>query len=300
MSAHGGQGKKRNSPIWAVIRAVSYLLVVYLFLVATTNVIGLINPNLFESLGPYALCLSEFVTLSLSIIVMAIFLRRDGNQFLTDMGFKNAKKAIVEVPLGLVLGATVVGIMFGAMFLVGGYSVSGMSWTINFVPALLLYFFAAFAEELVFRGFIFQTLEKSAGTIFAVVGSSLAFGFAHMVNMPTDAQPLYVAYACALLAFEAGLPLSGAFLLGRRLWLPIGFHWAWNFLEGTVFGVTVSGTDPGPSFLTSRTQGNQFTSGGIFGPEASLPFFGVGVVSGLILLYVTYKRGNWRGRPARS
>jgi len=261
-------------------------------LLSATLVIGLINPKLFESLGLYATSLSEILLMVFSVSIMAVFLRRDFGKFMNELGLKR-QDAPLQVAAGFGVGAVLVATMFGIMALVGGYSIVHSNWPIDFVPSLLLYLLAGFTEELIFRGFIFRTLEKSGGTIFAVIFSSLAFGFAHMLNMPKDASMFYVVYACLLLAFEAGLPLSGAYLLTRSLWLPTGLHWAWNFFEGTVFGAAVSGTDAGPSFLTAKIQGNQYVTGGIFGPEASVPFFVIGVISGLAMLYLSFKKGKF-------
>ena len=35
---------------------------------------------------------------------------------------------------------------------------------------------------------------------------------------------------------EAGLLLGAAYVLTRRLWLAIGIHFGWNFMQAGVFG----------------------------------------------------------------
>ena len=44
------------------------------------------------------------------------------------------------------------------------------------------------------------------------------------------------------IAFEAGVMLGAAYMLTRSLWLPMGLHAAWNFTQGEVFDIPVSGT----------------------------------------------------------
>jgi uncharacterized protein len=58
----------------------------------------------------------------------------------------------------------------------------------------------------------------------------------------------------------------------------MGFHTAWNFLQGAVFGVAVSGNGvPTNSLFRPFIQGNQWLTGGAFGIEASV----ISVVLGL-------------------
>jgi membrane protease YdiL (CAAX protease family) len=50
---------------------------------------------------------------------------------------------------------------------------------------------------------------------------------------------------CGLaIAMEAGILLGAAYLLKRRLWLAVGIHAGWNFTQGWVFSVPVSGGTP--------------------------------------------------------
>lgn len=268
------------------------MLLMWVCLLLMDSVIRQMDPKLLVSLGPFLICISE-LTLALTSIGLAFsFLRNKFPQFLTEIKFKN-KQAPLELATGFALGTVMLGIMFGITYFCGGFVVSKVNWPVDIVPGLTLYLIAGFMEEWIFRGFIFKTIEKSLGTISAVLISSLLFGFAHVVNMPATASPGYIIYACTLLSFEAGLPLSGAYLLRRSIWLPVGIHWAWNFMEGTVFGVSVSGTDPGATILTSKMLGGDLLSGGVFGPEASIPFFAVGALFGLGLIYGAHKNGNW-------
>lgn len=281
-----------NTAVRAVVCVIAYMSLLWVGLLLVGEVIGRIGPKLLAPLGPFTLCFSELILSIVSVSIAYLFLRRDFPRFLTDIKLKD-KEAPIEIFLGFAAGTILLGIMFGITYLCGGFAVTRVNWPVNIIPGLALYLVAGFTEEWIFRGYIFKTLEKSLGTIVAVVFSSLLFGFAHVVNMPESASTGYIIYACALLSFEAGLPLSGAYLLRRSLWFPVGVHWAWNFMEGTVFGVSVSGTDPGATVLTSKMVGDQFLSGGLFGPEASLPFFFVGSAAGLGLIYAAYKRGSW-------
>ena len=92
---------------------------------------------------------------------------------------------------------------------------------------------------------------------------NLFFGAAHLFN-----QNATVLSAVAI-TVEAGIFLGAAYMLTRRLWLPIGIHTGWNFTEGGVFGAAESGSAP-HGWLQSTTSGPAWLSGGEFGPEASV------------------------------
>jgi hypothetical protein len=96
---------------------------------------------------------------------------------------------------------------------------------------------------------------------------------------------------------EAGLLLGAAYALTRNLWLVIGIHAGWNFTEGSVFGVSVSGQPVTASLVHSVLKGPDLLTGGAFGPEASLIAVAVCGLAALILGVLVYRRGGW-SRPA--
>ena len=61
------------------------------------------------------------------------------------------------------------------------------------------------------------------------------FGALHIMN------PGATWFSSVAIAVEAGILLGAAYMLTRQLWLSIGIHAAWNFTQGWVFSVPVSG-----------------------------------------------------------
>jgi hypothetical protein len=70
-------------------------------------------------------------------------------------------------------------------------------------------------------------------------------------------------------ALEGGLLLGGAYMLTRRLWLPMGIHASWNVTQGGVFDIPISGNDA-HGLVEAQLEGPAVLSGGGFGLEASL------------------------------
>jgi len=63
--------------------------------------------------------------------------------------------------------------------------------------------------------------------------------------------------------------LAACYLRYRSLWIPIGFHFAWNTTMGAVLGLPISGARI-PGLLRAEVSGPEPWTGGRFGPEASV------------------------------
>ena len=71
----------------------------------------------------------------------------------------------------------------------------------------------------------------------------------------------------------------------QRLWLPIGLHLGWNFTEGSVFGMSVSGNARQDSLIMGTLHGPNLLTGGAFGPEASILAVIVCLAASVIILW---------------
>jgi len=193
-----------------------------------------------------------------------------------------------ELFAGVVLGLGAFALSIGILALVGAYHVVGLGDPLPVVLALLSAIAAGTIEEIVFRGVVFRLLEEWGGTWTALAISSLIFGAIHLVN------PHATILGAIGVVFEGGVMLAGAYVLTRRLWLPIGIHAGWNFAEGGIFGVPTSGA-PSTGVLRGETIGPEWLSGGVFGPEASIVAVLVCVVLGTVLLVRAARRGRFLG-----
>ena len=118
--------------------------------------------------------------------------------------------------------------------------------------------------------------------VFIALAAGLGFAMRYLIPLPrlTPAQSLSVS--------------------GWELWFCMGLHAAWNFTQGPLLGIPVSGFDV-QGLLISRTQGNELISGGQFGAEASILTLIVCVALGLFFAKKAIATGNilkpsWR-RP---
>jgi uncharacterized protein len=173
------------------------------------------------------------------------------------------KRALSEFAVGVAIGFGLFTATIACLWLGGYYRVEGLGHVPSAGTLIGGGLVAAFLEEILIRGIIFRITEESLGTWLATLISALLFGGLHMLNPGAT----WIAALC--IAVEAGGLLAMAYVTTRRLWLPIGLHFAWNFTQGGIFGVAVSG-QPVRGMLVSTLTGPELLSGGAFGAEASI------------------------------
>jgi hypothetical protein len=88
------------------------------------------------------------------------------------------------------------------------------------------------------------------------------FAFAHFNNPSAN----WVSVTNTALA---GIWFGVAYLKTRNLWFPFGIHFVWNWLQGAVFGIPVSGiTEITTAPMLQQTEkGSEFLTGGGYGVE---------------------------------
>ena len=197
-----------------------------------------------------------------------------------------AQGAAPEVALGLMLGAVLFAVTIGILRLAGAFHVDGTAPASVMAGPFAAAISASVVEELLFRGVIFRIVESALGSVPALVLSAVVFGLLHLLNAHASVQ------GAVAIMLEAGILLAAAFMVTRRLWLPIGLHIGWNFTQGGIFGVAVSGTAT-TGVLHGVLSGPAWLSGGIFGAEASLVAVIVCLVAAAALLRMALRRGHF-------
>ncbi len=188
--------------------------------------------------------------------------------------------------LGLLLGAALYTLCIIVLMVSGMYTVTGMNPLSFLIPALAMALSSSVFEELFFRGVIMKSVEDLAGSWIAIVVSSLVFGFMHLLN------PAGTIEGAIYISIEAGLLLAGAFLLTRKLWLCMGFHFGWNYTQSAIFSGIVSGGDADPGLLQVTIEGPDFMTGGSFGVESSVLALVACTTAGIIMIFIAWRRGH--------
>ncbi|WP_256078246.1 CPBP family intramembrane glutamic endopeptidase [Massilia sp. YIM B04103] len=208
------------------------------------------------------------------------------------------KRPLLELSGPGAFGETLAGAGLGLLLSLGAllplwllnvYQVQGVNaWTVLLKPAAGMALVAVF-EELLCRAVLFRLVEKSWGTRTALIVSLLFFIVAHLPNE-------HISAIGVLNTGMAGIGLSAAYMATRRLWLPIGLHFVWNYLFDAVFSIPVSG-QPAKGLLQGAMHGPEWLSGGAYGIEASILTLLVWSLASLILLRLAQQRGHIIPRP---
>ncbi|HEX2187483.1 MAG TPA: CPBP family intramembrane glutamic endopeptidase, partial [Longimicrobiaceae bacterium] len=184
------------------------------------------------------------------------------------MGFPLGRAAAGESVTGTLVGAVFLGVTVLLIAATGGARWGPDSGTVagylEFAAGTLAFFaVAAAVEEVVFRGYPFQVLEREMGPWVAVLATSLVFAAAHGSN--PNVRPLGLANI-----FLAGVMLAAAYLRTRSLWFATAVHLGWNWTMATLLDLPVSGLEIDTPLYTGVETGPDWWTGGAFGPEAGL------------------------------
>ena len=175
------------------------------------------------------------------------------------------QKSLKDTGIGFLWGMLMMAAVIGIFALCGWYKIIGCSFNVAFVYRYqMAYFVVAVGEEIVFRGIMFRLLDSQFNLWVALIISAIVFGAAHIIN------PNATVVSTVGISLATGVLFGLLFKCYRTLWVPIGIHWSWNFVQGTVTGCPVSGGAPDYSILQSVTSGPELFTGGLFGPEASI------------------------------
>ena len=260
-----GDGRVRTA--W---RLAIWFALTYGALVATSAISYLVGLNVDMDDWPaaiYFILLCAFTVLA--TLIPLKYLDRAPGLGLERLGVTIGPGTFRDVVVGTATGG---GIILGLWVIEGFFGWIGLGVQLDFdlfalVASATMFLFAAFFEEVIFRGYPLRVLSEAVGQWPAILMTSIAFGAAHNGNPEAT-----------LLSFTntsiAGVLLALAWWRTGSLWLPTILHWVWNLMMGPILGLPVSGQNfPGRVFNSELTAlGLQWSSwtGGEYGPEGGI------------------------------
>ena len=155
------------------------------------------------------------ITTAVILFTYRQFVKRFEKRGATELSKMNLAKELV---FGFLGGFILISFVILFFYLLGYYTVSSVNHFSVLIKPLIIFIVMGVWEEVIFRGLIFRITESKLGTVWALIISSLIFGFVHASN---DNFNFLSGLAIAL---ELGLLTGITFSVTRRLWVPIALH----------------------------------------------------------------------------
>jgi membrane protease YdiL (CAAX protease family) len=219
-------------------------------------------PSILRSMGDL---INLFSTLG-GIAAVLFYCRLIEKRKFPTLGFRK-DGALANYLVGLLVGTTMMATIIGICYLTGTVKFSGLSgdtvwWMI--IPFFIAYLIQGMSEEVALRGFLLISVARRYSLYVAVIVSSVMFSLLHGLNPGVSSLAVI---NLTLFGFFAGL----YFLKSGNIWGVAALHSAWNFAQGNIFGIPVSGTiGMDTIFKFEPTIGSALISGGAFGMEGGL------------------------------
>jgi membrane protease YdiL (CAAX protease family) len=249
---------------------ITYLLIAGAFIFAATLLLA--GMPIGPSVGSYLPITIPFAIASVIAIVVGWvygwFI--EGLPF-RALGFAFRAKWFSHLAAGIVIGAfamgtaVIVAVLGGGLKLTFNHDSPSQAIQSTLWITLFVFLIGAISEETLFRGYLLQTLTRSHQIIAGVAVTSLLFAFAHMGNPDVGRLAIFN-------TLLAGIWFAVAYLKTRDLWFPLGIHFIWNWMQGPILGINVSGIgDLSPDPLMRATDaGPAWFTGGNYGIEAGV------------------------------
>lgn len=174
-----------------------------------------------------------------------------------------------EILKGWLVGTSLIVISFLSSYLLGGLSLVSVDFSLmtllQIVSIMPFWFLQGGTEELLTRGWLLPVIKSRTNLIIAIAVSSSLFGILHIGNH-------HVTFLSVLSISLSGVLMALYMIKTDNIWGVAGLHGAWNFTQGNIFSVAVSGTNAGSSLFRFQINPNspEWISGGAFGTEGSL------------------------------
>ncbi|MFI2105447.1 lysostaphin resistance A-like protein [Isoptericola sp. NPDC019693] len=202
------------------------------------------------------------------IVVIFLWVAFVEKRPVSSLGFRD-RSGWLKLLLGFILGGALIALaaapamVSGALVTGAGSptSVQGAAALGIVVATVPIWLIQGSSEEIVFRGFLLQRHLFSWPSWLAIVFLAALFAFVHPGgNLLGKLNITLFGVLAALIVLQQG-----------SLWVAMGVHAGWNFVQGNVLGLAVSGEGRDYSIFrfVSTDGADGITSGGEFGTETS-------------------------------
>ena len=232
---------------------------------------------------------SAFIKFPLALLASGVTLyafKKYLGWYVEDGGRLSAFGQIRKVGVGWLVSALYLFTILICLFATRHYSVAHLNFNLDHqLSWLSIFLLAAVIEEIIARGIVFRLITDKWNVVAGLVVSSIIFGFVHLFN------PNTTALSCLRIAITGGWLCGIAYAYHRTLWVPIGIHWAWNYMQSNIFEHSVPGSAlNSPPILILASKGVKFPAGIEFDTEVSIISTAIGVAISAVYTILYFKK----------
>ena len=231
----------------------------------------------------YFLLFNLFMTIFVALLGY-LFARKYQKRNKESLGLvKNSKNYLKGIVLGLFMILSVVLLLKISGFAEFTTNISQVSWPI-FVIFILGWAIQGFEEELITRSVLMNYFAVNNGVMSGIIINSLIFAILHLGNPAFGILPF-------INIMLIGIVFSLLFYISDDIFLPAATHSFWNFTQGNIFGIEVSGMDEiNNTIFKTKLMGSDLISGGAFGFEGSVFVTLVEIIMIFVIIKIIKRR----------
>jgi len=170
------------------------------------------------------------------LIISWLLLWFISKKHLSVLGFKPTKNRVANLGTGLLVAASCC-----AIYQIMTTSFANNSWALNnqvsrnaILENSKSALISVLYEELIFRGALLYIAIRIIGATKACILSSICFGIYHWFTFNVFGNPFMMVMVFLMTAI-VGFSWALAFAKTGSLYLPIGLHFGWNYIQTVVF-----------------------------------------------------------------
>ena len=270
--------------ILEILMFIGVFFVASIFQYIPTLVVGVSGLVTYDGL----MMVHLYGTVIMTLITM-LFCKVIQKRKMRTLGFKKPGMW-KEYGIGLLVGFGMMAVIVVAGMVTGSLTLvfNPEAATAAGIGSLVLLFFGfvlqGMSEEVLCRSYFLVSLARKKGYIWmAVIVNALAFAALHLGN--AGIAPL--AFVNLILF---GIFASVDFVKRGNIWGIAAIHSIWNFAQGNIFGILVSGNDFGTTVFESEiNESMTLVNGGDFGLEGGILVTIVLVVGTVVMLMTKQK-----------
>lgn len=225
---------------------------------------------------------SLFSTISL-IIICLLYTRWVEVRSLHSIGITK-KRFITNYSIGLLIGFCMLSALVALLVISGQLTFYSISF--GQLPLIFLFFLGYIvqgaSEEFLCRGILMTAISARNGVPLGILLNSILFGLLHFFNPGFSLLPF-------LNIVLVGVFFSIFSYVNDNIIGACAIHSMWNFAQGNIYGISVSGNTLTPSLLKIDVLKESLLSGGSFGAEGGLICTVVLIISISLIVFMPKK-----------